>query len=121
MDIDLSFLSSVISELDYFFTNLARAEQIKDIDMRNVSSKKASETDEDISSTVVHLFCNEAIISLNVDTNENNASSTWLNNFYIMAKSLLYDKVEELISVYRDNISNQLGSYMYDVLGGALS
>ena len=120
MDINLDFLSGVISELNFFFTNLARSEQIKDVDMRSKTSKRAIETDEDISSTFVHVYYKHGSVSLDVTTNDNNTDSIWKNNFFIMAKTLLPSKIDELISGYKNMIIEQIRPYIIESIGGAL-
>ena len=121
MGIDLSFLSDVISELNFFFTNLARSEQIKDVDMRSKTAKRAVDTDEDIASTSVNVFFKDNEVSMELHTNENNVSSVWKNNFRIMAKSILPTKLYELIEVYNGRLADQFAPALYSILGGAFT
>ena len=118
MVIDFSFLTSIISDLNFFFTNLARSEQMKDVDMRSKTSKRAVDTDEDIASTNVHCYYKDGSVSFEIDTNDNNTDSVWKNNFYTMARTLIVSKVTELISVYKDLIADQIKPYFYEMLGG---
>ena len=119
MGIDLDFLTDTISGLNVFFTNLARSEQMKEINEKKDSSKKASETDEDVSSTTVKFSCAGGKISADLDTNANNTDSVWKNNFYIMAQTLIPGKVTELISANEDRIVEQLKPYIENLIGGA--
>jgi hypothetical protein len=54
-------------------------------------------------------------------TNENNTASVWKNNFIAMAKSLLPDKVRELIDSCKGLIADQLKPYIISAIGGAFA
>ena len=118
--IDLSFLSEVVSDLDFFFTNLARSEQMKDIYIDKQTSKTKDEADQDVASTVVHVSYVDDSISLSLSTNENNKSYVWKENFYIMAKTLLADKIHELMSSCKSFIIDQIKPEIISMLSGGV-
>lgn len=120
MVIDLSFLTTVISDLNYFFTNLARSEQMKDIDMRKQRSQDLKTSDQDISSTNVELSFEDEQIKMHINTNDNNTSSVWKNNFLKMANTLLYSKIKELIAFYMDQIKDQFIPFIASIVEGGV-
>ena len=119
--IDWSFLNDIISELNFFFTNLARSEQMKDIDMTSQTSKKADETNEDVSSTVVTFACSDGKVTMSLNTNENNKLYVWKENFYKMARTLLPDKLRELISFCKEDIIEQIKPALISALAGGMA
>ena len=119
--IDLSFLTGAVSELDFFFTNLARSEQMKDIDMNSQTSKRAEEHDEDVSSTIVNVVYSDGSVSLNLKTNDNNKLHVWKENFYIMAKTILPQKLRELISFCKADIIEQIKPMLIQALAGGMA
>lgn len=119
MDIDNVNLSVLpFSELNFFFTNLARSEQMKDIDMKQQTSKMAKETDEDVASTTASVTFSDGLVSLKLHTNENNTDSIWKSNFFTMAFSILPSKLRELAYIYKDLFFQQLIPYAESILGG---
>ena len=106
--IDLSFLSSAFPDLNFFFTNLARSEQMKDMDMNSKTYKKEEESAEDISSTVVSVSYSDGSISLQLSTNDNNKHHVWKENFYMMAKTILPQKITEVVSSFKSDIIDQI-------------
>ena len=117
--IDLSFLSDVVTDLNFFFTNLARSEQTKDIDMNSKTSKKTDKTNEDVSSTVVNATYSDGSVLLNLSTNDNNKDNVWKNNFYTMARTLLPQKFSELISFHKTEFLDQIVPMLIsDIAGG---
>ena len=118
--IDLSFLSDIVSELNFFFTNLARSEQMKDIVYGKSTSEENVNVEEDVASTIVKVSYADDHISLNLTTNENNKSSVWKENFYIMARTLLSDKIRELFSSCKDYIVEQIKPQIMSMLSGGV-
>ena len=118
--IDLRFLSGIVSELDFFFTNLARSEQMKDIYADKQSHKTKDKADQDVASTVVHVSYADDSISLSLSTNENNESYIWRENFYIMARTLLVDKIHELIDSCESFIVDQIKPEIISMLSGGV-
>ena len=109
--IDLSFLTTKVSELNFFFTNLARSEQMKDV----VDKKEFT---EDVSSTTVSITYSDESITLELNTNDNNKTHVWKENFYIMAKTLLPQKIREIVSFYKDEIIEQIKPILIGRLAG---
>lgn len=119
--IDLSFLSSAFSDLNFFFTNLARSEQMKDIDMNSKTYKKEEESSEDISSTVVSVNYSDGSVSLQLSTNDNNKLHVWKENFYMMAKTILPQKISEVVSSFRSDIIDQIKPLLLSALAGGMA
>ena len=118
--IDLSFLSSSFSDLNFFFTNLARSEQMKDIDLNSKTYKK-EESAEDISSTVVSVSYSDGSISLQLSTNDNNKLHVWKENFYMMAKTILPQKITEVVSSFKSDIIDQIKPLLLSALAGGMA
>lgn len=119
--IDLSFLSSAFSDLNFFFTNLARSEQMKDIDMNSKTYKKEEESSEDISSTVVSVNYSDGSVSLQLSTNDNNKLHVWKENFYMMAKTILPQKISEVVSSFKSDIIDQIKPLLLSALAGGMA
>lgn len=119
--IDLSFLSSAFSDLNFFFTNLARSEQMKDIDMNSKTYKKEEESSEDISSTVVSVSYSDGSVSLQLSTNDNNKLHVWKDNFYMMAKTILPQKISEVVSSFKSDIIDQIKPLLLSALAGGMA
>ena len=119
--IDLSFLSSAFSDLNFFFTNLARSEQMKDIDMNSETHKKEEESAEDVSSTVVSVSYSDGSVSLQLSTNDNNKLHVWKENFYLMAKTILPQKITEVVSSLKSNIIDQIKPLLLSALAGGMA
>ena len=119
--IDLSFLSSDFSDLNFFFTNLPRSEQMKDMDMNSKTYKKEEESAEDISSTVVSVSYSDGSISLQLSTNDNNKLHVWKENFYMMAKTILPQKITEVVSSFKSDIIDQIKPLLLSALAGGMA
>ena len=120
MDIDLNFLKSSISSRNNFYTNLARKEELADIDMKKQNGK-LQKSDEDVSTTDVKISFEDGSVLLKLYTNDNNESATWKKNFYTMAKSLLYSDIRELFYLNAAEIKTQITPQMRELLMGGVS
>lgn len=119
--IDFSFLSGVVSELNFFFTNLARSEQMKDINMSRKGSKKDDVSKEDVASTTVDVTYSNESVAVTLNTNDNNALHVWKENFYIMVKTILPQKIRELISFCKEEIIEQIKPIIISELAGGMA
>ena len=109
--IDYSFINSFISEFDSFFTKLARQEQ----------AKESEDSEEDISSTVVHASCEENQLILSLNTNKNNDASVWMYNYATMARSLFAEQVREYLSANPEPLIEQCISPLLSNLARSVS
>ena len=125
--IDVSYIASSISTLNQKYTNIFRKEQIEYINAckqesfvnsKKYSSKKANETDEDVSSTVAELTFSDGQITLSVHTNANNDTSEWEHNGFVIAKTLLHDDIQDILSFHKNDIVEQIKPIIYNALGG---
>lgn len=109
--IDFSFMNGNLGDLNLFFTNLAKKEQMQESD----------DPTEDVSSTVVSVSFSDGAVALSLNTNKNNDTSVWINNFYTMARTILPDKIRESIELFKGEIISQLMPELIAGIGGALA